>query len=452
MGFWQSTFPPRCRRSCYDPDRRYERWRWQIFVITWLAYAGFNLTRGSFAIAKVGLGEGGEQTLTQPQMAWIDGGFLLAYAIGQFIWGVAGDKLGPRRVVAVGMFGSVLAAFAMAGATSALMFGVCFFIQGLCQSSGWSPLLKNVGNFFSQRERGFVLGLWCTNYSLGGLMASVYAGYLGHLWGWRYAFVIPAVTLLAIWILFLLLQRNRPEDVGLPAIEAYHHEPATVIVPGDLPEQEPEGSWRVVRQVITNPMILLLGAVYFCLKPARYAILFWGPKYLNDQLGTGMLASGFIGAMYELAGPFSILFAGVISDRWFGFRRMPVTIISLVLLAGLLFFLDDLPRTRWVLGGSLFLLGFLTYAPEAMISGLAPVDFGTKKGASTASGVINGLGSVGAVIGGMLPGLFQSQWGWHGVFATLAALVLLAALLLLPKWNALPPTAGGNGNQLPITR
>ena len=24
---------------------RYERWRWQIFGITWLAYAGFYLTR-----------------------------------------------------------------------------------------------------------------------------------------------------------------------------------------------------------------------------------------------------------------------------------------------------------------------------------------------------------------------------------------------------------------------
>jgi len=38
-------------------------------------------------------------------------------------------------------------------------------------------------------------------------------------------------------------------------------------------------------------MVLLLGAVYFCFKPARYAILFWGPRYINDKLGTGMAES-----------------------------------------------------------------------------------------------------------------------------------------------------------------
>ena len=36
----------------------YERWRWQIFAITWLAYAGFYLTRKSFSVAKIGIGEG----------------------------------------------------------------------------------------------------------------------------------------------------------------------------------------------------------------------------------------------------------------------------------------------------------------------------------------------------------------------------------------------------------
>jgi nitrite reductase/ring-hydroxylating ferredoxin subunit len=86
-----------------------------------------------------------------------------------------------------------------------------------------------------------------------------------------------------------------------------------------------------------------------------------------------------------------------------------------------LFFLDKLPATAWMLGSFLFLIGMLTYAPDSLISGTAAVDFGTKKGASTASGLINGAGSVGAVVGGTLPGLVQKQWGWQGVFTVLAA-------------------------------
>jgi OPA family sugar phosphate sensor protein UhpC-like MFS transporter len=86
-------------------------------------------------------------------------------------------------------------------------------------------------------------------------------------------------------------------------------------------------------------------------------------------------------------------------------------------------------------------MGLLLYAPDSLVSGTAAVDFGTKKGASTASGLVNGCGSIGAILGGTIPGFFQKTWGWDGVFTLLAGSVLLAALLLLPKWNALPSRA-----------
>ena len=33
-------------------NKSYERWRWQIFGVTWLAKGGFYLTRRSFSVAK----------------------------------------------------------------------------------------------------------------------------------------------------------------------------------------------------------------------------------------------------------------------------------------------------------------------------------------------------------------------------------------------------------------
>lgn len=425
----------------FGNDPRYERWRWQIFGITWLAYAGFYLTRKSFSVAKIDLSKPEVLGLSDGDLARIDAAYLTAYAIGQFVWGIAGDKFGTRRVVLGGMLGSVIAALAMGASSLTVAFGVLFFIQGLCQSTGWAPLSKNLGNFFSRRERGVVMGAWCSNYAVGGLIASIFAGAVGDWFGWRYAFFIPALVLFGIWGLFLLLQRNRPEDVGLPPVEVYHQENPDVPLAAEAAHPEPEGSWRVILDVLRNPMVLLLAAIYFLLKPARYAILFWGPKYINDKLGGGMTLAGGLSAMFELAGVFSVVVAGLLSDKIFGSRRMPVSVIYLALLAVALFFLDKMPPTAWMLGGALFLIGMLTYAPDSLISGTAAVDFGTKKGASTASGLINCAGSIGAVVGGALPGLVQKQWGWQGVFTVLGASVLLAALLLLPKWNALPVEA-----------
>ncbi|HTI73161.1 MAG TPA: MFS transporter, partial [Candidatus Limnocylindria bacterium] len=268
--------------SLIGPDRKYERWRWQIFAITWLAYTGFYLTRKSFAVAKIEMAHPAGLGLTNNNLASIDFVYLVTYAIGQFAWGICGDRWGTRRVIVAGMLCSVLAAVAMGASSTVILLGTFFGLQGFCQSTGWAPLSKNIGNFFSQRERGTVMGLWCTNYAVGGFVASIIAGRFGQALGWRWAFFGPAAILFAIWILFLLFQRNRPEDVGLPSVESYHGEPEPVLARDASVPEEKEGSWSVVLDVLKKPMVLLLAGVYFFMKPTRYAIMNWAPKYIHE--------------------------------------------------------------------------------------------------------------------------------------------------------------------------
>ena len=418
----------------------YERWRWQIFAISWLTYFGYYLTRKTFSVAKIGMELDPTIDIQNAHMAWIDGAYLTTYAVGQFSAGILCDRLGTRKVIMVGMFGSALAAAAMGASTITVMLGVLFGLQGLCQSTGWAPIMKNIGNFFSQRERGTVIGMYSTSYAVGGMVASVYAGYWGDLLGWRYAFFIPAVTLLVIWILFLLLQRNRPEDVGLPPIEVYHGEAVTVLSETNEPGG-PESSWKLVREVLANRTVLVMCLAYFLTKPCRYAILFWGPKYIQEKLGSGMAESGLVSSLFELAGIVGALSAGIVSDRIFGSRRMPVCVITLAVLGVFMFVMDDLPATRIVLGASYLLIGLLVFAPDAILNGPAAVDFGTKQGSGTVAGFVNGAGSLGAIVGGTIPGFFAARWGWDGVFSLLGGMALTAAVILLPKWNAMPATA-----------
>ena len=170
-------------RTALERNPRYERWRRQIFSITWLAYAGFYLTRKAFSVAKNELKKPEVLGLTKGQMSLMDGTYSAAYAAGQFIWGTLGDRFGPRRVVLFGMMASLLTCALMGVSKTAFLIGVLFTAQGLWQASGWAPLAKNMGEFFSQRERGTIMGFWCTNYALGGFIASVVAGYAAQWWG-----------------------------------------------------------------------------------------------------------------------------------------------------------------------------------------------------------------------------------------------------------------------------
>jgi Sugar phosphate permease len=424
----------------------YERWRRQIFSITWLAYAGFYLTRKAFSVAKNELRKPEVMGLSVTDMSRIDGANSVAYALGQFLFGTLGDRLGTRVIVLVGMLASVITAIAMGCSESVLWMAVLFASQGLCQSTGWAPLAKNVGEFFSQRERGSIMGFWCTNYALGGFIASVLAGYAAERFGWRYAFFIPAAVLFVIWILFFFFQRNRPEDVGLPPVEEYHGEKESVIDPKDTPAAEAEGSWHVVAEVLRNRMVWLLAIVYFLIKPTRYLLLYWSPLFVSDLLGTGTATSGFLGSMSELAGPLGTLVGGFISDRLFKSKRIPICVIALFCLAVCMAAFRFVPPTRLQVGIGMFVIGFLIYIPDSLVAGAASIDFGTRKGASTASGLVNGLGSVGQIIGVTLPGWAGQVLGeghkiWNPIFLWLGIALAVAGLLLLPQWNRLPATA-----------
>src|SRR6266853_6644810 len=93
-------------------DPKYERWRWQIFSITWLAYAGFYLTRKAFSVAKNELKQPAIMGLSKADMSWIDGANSVAYAAGQFFCGALGDKVGARTIILVGILASVTTAIA----------------------------------------------------------------------------------------------------------------------------------------------------------------------------------------------------------------------------------------------------------------------------------------------------------------------------------------------------
>ncbi|MGY1437937.1 MFS transporter [Streptomyces reniochalinae] len=432
-----------------QPWRRATRWRRQIFAITWIAYAGFYFVRQAFSVAKLGILDdplvGG--VLTERVLGVVDAIYLVAYAVGQFTWGMWADRFGPRVVVAGGMAGAVVAAVTMGISGTLLAFGAAMVVQGLAQSAGWAPLCKNMSNFFAVSERGRVLGVWSTNYAFGGLAAPPFLGWWAYsvFDTWRAAFFTGAATLTVVLALFLLLQRNRPQDVGL--------EPATDEPDGEEParEERPEppatarrGMAALYRETLREKMVPTLGAAYFLLKPARYAILLWGPVLVSRRLPEiDKVGATLIPVAFGVTGVIAPILSGWLSDTLFRSRRVPPCVLALALLTAAMALFMPLTETGspGVMIAVLAVIGLAVYAADALISCVAAVDFGSERGAGTAAGLVNGCGSVGAVLGGLLPGFLSGDALFYGF----AGAALLAGLLLLPHWNR-RPRAAGEGN------
>ncbi|MBD2835534.1 MFS transporter [Pseudomonas sp. JM0905a] len=407
-----------------------QRWRVQIFLITWLAYAAFYFTRKAFSVAKLGIGEDPSFELDKAAMANLDALYLAAYAVGQFTWGIFADRFGPRVVVLGGLVISALAAVAMGTFATLPIFATCMVVQGLAQSTGWSGLCKNIGSFFATRERGRVLGYWSTCYAFGGLVATPFAGWWAYdvFHDWRMAFISSALVVGAVAVLFFFLQRNKPEDVG--------HAPVEVEIASS---GQRESHWNALRKVIKNRTVLVLGLAYFLLKPARYAILLWGPVIVYERMpAIGKVASAIVPTAFELAGLVGPILIGIASDKLFGARRMPACVFSLIALTVCLaLFVPAMQSgSLYLVVGLLFMMGMTLYGPDSMISSSAAIDFGTQEAAGTAAGFVNGCGSVGAILGGLLPGYFDTTT----VFLVFTAAALLASLMLVPFWNSRPQT------------
>lgn len=413
-----------------SPVSSFQRWRLQIFAITWLAYAAFYFTRKAFSVAKLGIAEDPGFQLDKMAMADLDAIYLAAYAVGQFTWGVLADRFGPRIVVFGGLLISALAALVMGTFATLPIFATCMVVQGLAQSTGWSGLCKNIGAFFATYERGRVLGLWSTCYAFGGLVATPFAGWCAYrlTHDWRMAFLSSAGVVLAVAVLFFFLQRNRPQDVGLPPVEAEAAPPA------NAPRPSHSGA---LLKALRNPHVLVLGIAYFLLKPARYAILLWGPVIVYERMpALGKVGAAIVPTAFEVAGLLGPILIGFASDKLFGARRMPACVISLLALTVCLALFVPAMTTGSIpiVVGLLFMMGLTLYGPDSMICGSAAIDFGTGEAAGTASGFVNGCGSVGAILGGLLPGYFDT----YTVFIGFTVAALIATAVLLPHWNSRP--------------
>ena len=415
-----------------------KRWRVQIFAITWLAYAAFYFTRKAFSVAKLGIGEDPTFHMDKMAMANLDAIYLAAYAVGQFTWGILADRYGPRVVVLGGLIISALAALVMGTFATLPIFATCMLIQGLAQSTGWAALCKNIGSFFPAKQRGQVLGLWSSSYAFGGLVASPFAGWWAYtlIGSWHAAFISSAAVVAVVAVLFFIFQRNTPQDVGLPAVE-----PQPVL----SAEEQRVSVLEPLRAILRNRTVLILGLAYFLLKPARYAILLWGPVIVYEQMpSVGKVGAAIVPTAFELAGLLGPIMIGLASDKLFGARRMPACVLSLLALTvALAMFMGALHTGSVILVMALlFVMGLTLYGPDSMISSTAAIDFGTAKAGATAAGFVNGCGSVGAVLGGLLPGYFDTVT----VFIVFAGAALFSSLVLMPYWNARPTVLAEAGD------
>lgn len=401
---------------------RFRAAQWRMLLATMFCYLFYYTGRHSFGFIAKGLKDDlGMGTRT---IGTIGGGLLLCYGIGQAINGNLGDKFGARRLMSLGAVLSV-------GLNWVTSFGQSFWsvlvpwsANGYVQSLGWAPGSRLITNWWGHKERGRAFGLYVFAAGCSGVLTFALCIPVLQHFGWRWVMRLPVLLLLVGGVVFYVIARDKPEDLGFappPESDAEDAAPA-----------EEETSLQRYLHALKNPRFLLACLAIGCQSTARYGLIFWVPGHYLGENWKKDPSSAWITLALPIGMALGALTAGQLSDRVFHSKRSTPIAVFLALAAAAVMLVYIVPPERKLAGVVvLFLAGFFVYGAQPPFWALCPDLLGRTR-AGTAVGVMDaaayGLGAVGQIaIGATIAATGQTG----SAFAVVAGVCVLGAILIL---------------------
>ena len=410
-----------------------------LFVLSAVAF----LDRVNISIA--GSSIAADYGLTNQQLGWVFSSFLLGYALLQTAGGWLSDKLGPRRVLTVGVVWwgifTALTAVVPSQMRAALLFFVAIrFLLGAGEAVIYPASNQFVSWWIPTQERGIANGIIFAGVGVGAGITPPAISYVMFHYGWRSSFWMSAIIGLAAGLVWLLIARDKPEDhPSVSPAELFHIQSGrTLSSSQSLPASTINAAkglpWSTILQ---SKNVWAVTFSYFCYGYVAWIFFSWFYIYLAKVRGLNLKASAFYATLPFLAMAVCCPLGGAIADRvtlWRGKRvgRCGIAVVAMALTAVFLLLGSRVASARLasvVLAGG---AGALYLSQSSFWSVTADIG-------AASSGSVSGFMNMGAQLGGAvtasLTPAVAARYGWTASFYVAAVLAALGAL----AWLAVNP-------------
>jgi OPA family glycerol-3-phosphate transporter-like MFS transporter len=426
-----------------------------------LTYALLYMGRYNLTVSKNALGN----LMTKEEFGTIFGIGAVVYAFSFLINGPLVDRIGGKKGILISALGAgamnlgmgfylkyVLGMSDPSKAPLTLVFSLLYAGNMYFQSYGAVSIVKVNAHWFHVRERGVFSGIFGVMIASGIFLAFDVTGRIlkspfvagkgfdggDALW---WAFLSPAVLLFAFFIIEAFLLKDTPSQAGFKDFDTADESSGE-----DMDKRIP--TLQLFKRILTHPVILIVAGIEFCTGILRNGVMHWFPIYAKEQLVEGVMSGWKYtlenwGLLLWIAGIVGGNVAGIVSDKIFQSRRGPSAgllygILGLCI-AGMFFALHN----GWVLAALTFIMSICVIGTHGLLSGTATMDFGGRKGAATAVGVIDGFVYLGTGVQSFALGFLTTKnWSYWPVF--LLPFSIIGFILLLRIWHAKPGKKGGH--------
>ena len=249
-----------------------------------------------------------ELGLTAGDMGLLLSAFLWAYAFAQLPAGALVDRLGPRRLLTLGM---TLWSVAQVLGGMVRGFGEFFaarMLLGVGEAPQFPASARIARDWFNVRDRGLATGVWNCSSTLGTAISAPLLTVLMLHFGWRWMFAIMGLAGLIVASLFYAVYRE-PRQVALTVAEqAYRTE-------GDESDARADPvTWAEWKRLFAFPttwgmLVGFFGTVY-----VTWIYTAWLPAYLEQERHLSISRTGWVAAVPYVFGVVGSILGGRLVD------------------------------------------------------------------------------------------------------------------------------------------
>jgi len=432
---------------------RYRMRRAANWVPLGITYATFYMGRYNFNVVKGTMGD--MFHLDKAQMGIIATAGFWTYALSVIFNGPLADKVGGRKAILLGAVGALATnlligiLFLNGWATKVLVgMSLLYSLNMYFQSFGALSIVKVNSSWFHVQERGIFGGIFGAMISGGYFLALTIGGWILANFAWYMVFLIPSAAIGVMFVYDYFVVRDRPSDAGHPDFDT-----------GDASSGDTStvNFAYLVKKVFSHPVIVTIAIAEFCTGFVRQGLLLYFTEFLGEvhNVKPGTWLFGWAGTGVTVGGIIGGLLCGWLSDKVFHSRRAPVAflfyigqVISLLALG----FAPSAEVAALLIGIScMFIFGV-----HGMLSGTASMDFGGRKAAASAAGMLDGIQYIASGFTGFGLGWILKTYGWDGHpfvpgyhppnawiwVSTLIPFSIIGGILMTRIWNAHPRNKG----------
>lgn len=336
-------------------------------------------------------------------------GSFITYGVGQLFSGVLGDKISPKRLVSIGLLGTVMINLLIPLCPNPWwMLGV-WSINGFAQAMMWPPIVRIITSVFSGDDCKKTMTTVSSGGYVGTIAIYLVAPLIIWLAGWKGVFIGSALMGGGMLVLWHFTAR----DV---TVEAKTAKPV---------------SFKATFKTILSPLMLLVFLAIILQGMLREGVSSWMPTFISDSFSIGNEISILTGVLLPIFSILCVRLADLL------YRKV---ITNPLLCAGALFGAATLVAfVLYVCSGSSVALSVLCFAAlygsingvNLLLISMIPPFFAKRGAVSTISGILNFFTYVGSAASTYGIAALSEGIGWAKTIFVWVLIALVGTVICL---------------------